>query len=134
MRFRFHHLSALLALLALTVVPVQGLWASVCPAEMGASVAQGMSVEASTSSGACTHGMAAVSDQAGPSTDGDRPGIPHCPPMPMGVAGSCATMMALPAGTYLSTEPSSPEALLPHFRNDTRDLLIAGAFFRPPIA
>lgn len=132
MRFGFHHLSALLALLALTVIPVQGLWASACPREMEASVARAVSAEASPSSGVCTHNVAA--DQAGPSSDGDRSDAPHCPPMPMGVAGSCATMLALPAGSYLSLEPSSPEALLPRFPNDARDLLISAVFFRPPIA
>jgi hypothetical protein len=132
MNLRFHHFAALFALLALTMGMVQGLWASTCLMEM--PVATTASTEAVAPSGMCTHGMIAVSDGTGPSQDDGGPGAPHCPFMPMGVAGSCGAVMALPAGSSLSLEPSSPEALLPRFPNEARDLLLAAAFFRPPIA
>ena len=132
MNTRFRHLAALFALSALTVGAVQGLWASTCPMEM--PVATTASMEAVAPSGVCTHGMTALSDRTASSQDEDRPDAPPCPFMPIGMAGSCGAVVALPAGSSISLEPSSPEALLPRFPDEARDLLLAAAFFRPPIA
>jgi hypothetical protein len=132
MNSRIRHVAALFALIALTIGTVQGLWASTCLMEM--PVATTASTEAAAPSGVCTHGMSAISDGISPSQDDGGTGAPHCPFMPMGVAGSCGAVMAFPAGSSLSLEPSSPEALLPRFPNEARDLLLAAAFFRPPIA
>lgn len=132
MSLRFRHLAALLALIALTVGTVQGLWASTC--RMGMPVVAAASAEATAPSGVCTHGMPAAPDGAGSSQDDGPPDAPRCPSMPMGMAGSCGAAIALPAGSAVLLEPSSPEALLPALPNEARDLLLTTAFFRPPIA
>jgi hypothetical protein len=133
MNSRFRNLAALFALLALTVGTVQGLWASTCLMEMAVDTTA--STEAVAPSAMCTHGMSAtISDRGGSYLTDGGPDAPHCPAMPMGVAGSCGAVMALPAGSSLSLEPSALEALLPRFPNEARDLLLAAAFFRPPIA
>lgn len=132
MNSRFRHLSALFALIALTMGMVQGLWASSCSMEM--PVATTASTEAVAPSGVCTHAMSALTDRVGSSQDDSGPDAPPCPFVPMGMAGSCGAVVALPAGSSVSLEPSSPEALLPRLPNEARDLLLAAAFFRPPIA
>lgn len=132
MNSRFRHVAALLALVALTAGVVQGLWASTCL--MAMPVATAASTEAAAPSGVCTHRMSAVSDGAGSSQDDSRSDTPHCPFMPSGMANSCGAAMALPAESSVALEPSSPDALLPRLRNEARDLLLAAAFFRPPIA
>ena len=135
MNSRFRHLAALFALIALIALiagAVQGLWASTCLMEM--PVITAVSTEAAASSGFCTHGMSAVEDRAGSSQDDSRPDESRCPFMPMGTAGSCGVITALPAESSFALEPSSPEALHSRLPNGARDLLLATAFFRPPIA
>lgn len=128
----FRHLAALIALVALTVGTVQGLLASTCLMEM--SVTTTSATEAAAPSGLCTHGMGPVADRADSSQGHGAPDAPHCPFTPMGLAGSCGAGIALAAESSISLEPSSPVALLPRFSNGARDLLLASAFFRPPIA
>lgn len=125
-------MAALFAIIALTAGAVQGLWASTCLMEM--SVTTTTSTEDAAPSVLCTHGMDPVADLTG-SSDGDSaPDAPHCPFTPMGFTGSCGAGIALGAESSISLEPSSPEALLPRFSNGAPDLLLAAAFFRPPIA
>jgi hypothetical protein len=134
MRSRFRFLAALFALLALTVTAVEGAWAAVCPVEMEMSADRATSVEANASSEACMHGVAVMHRGTAPSQDAGAPDAPRCPSMPAGTAGSCTGAAALPAEATLQPEPSTEGALLAISSENRRDLLLAAAFFRPPIA
>lgn len=132
MHSRFRHLAALFALIALTVGTVQGLWASTCLIDM--SVTTTASTEAAAPPTLCTHGMPSAAEGAGSSQDDSVPAPPECPFTPIGMAGSCGAGIALAAESSVSLEPSPSEALLPRSANEAGDLLLAAAFFRPPIA
>ena len=132
MNLSFRHIGALLALIALTVGTVQGLWASTCVMEM--SVVTTASTEAAAPFSGCPHGMSAVSTRVEASQEEGGPDAPRCPFMPMGVTGSCGTAMALSAQSPVSMDLSPGEILLPPFPKDVRDLLLVAPFFRPPIA
>lgn len=125
-------MAALFALIALTAGAVQGLWASTCLMEM--SVTAATSREAAAPPVPCTHGMGSVADRAASSGGDSAPDAPHCPFTPMGLAGSCGAGTALAAESPISLDPASPQPLLQRFSNGAPDLLLAAAFFRPPIA
>ena len=130
---RFRHIAALFALIALTALTVQGLWASTCLMGME-SLTSAVSEEVPASPVSCSHGATGAFGQTGPSHGEGPSDASNCPFMPMNMAGSCGALLALPAESYLSLESSSPEARHLPWPNDARDLILAAAFFRPPIA
>lgn len=130
MKFRFF--AGLFTLLALTVLVVQGLWASTCRAEMEPRVATtAPSVTAPVSVEACPAEMVQVSSS---SDEGSGSDAPHCPWMPLGMASSCVGVVALPVESLPQFAPSPEGTLSLGSPDQTRDLLFASAFFRPPIA
>ena len=132
MNSRLRHLVALIALIALTAGTVQGLRASTCPMKTALGVVASTKVAAPH--GVCAHGTIFVSDRTDSYPNGGGPDAPHCPLMPTGIAGSCNAVMALPSESPGALEPFFAQTLLPRLSNQTRDLLLAAAFFRPPIA
>lgn len=131
MKIRFRFLAGLLTLLALTTMVVEGLWASSCRAEAdlrtGATVA---SAAGGSSAKACTAEMV----QGSESPDDGAPDAPHCPWMPVGMASSCVGVAALPVASFPQFVPSPEGTLSLGSPDQTRDLLFASTFFRPPIA
>ena len=132
MKLRFHLLACLLAVLAFTATAVDGLWAAAERAEMGTGmVASALADGGAPSTEDCSVEMARVDYDC---FRGGSPGAPQCPSMPLGMASSCASGVALPAEWFPHLEPA-PEGT-PSLRSldQTRDLLLVLAFFRPPIA
>ena len=130
MSSRFRHLAAIFALIALTVGTVQGLWAATCHMEMSAETT---APPPPAQLGSGIHGVSALADGAGSSRDDAGPEAPHCPFAPMGMAGVCGPVTAVPAESSAATNPASAETRLPCLAIEARDLLLAHAFFRPPI-
>lgn len=131
MNSRLRHLVALIALIALTVGTVQGLRASTCPMKTALGVVA--STKVTSPHGVCVHGKIVVTDRTSSYPDGGSPDAPHCPLTPTGMAGSCNAVMALPSESPVALDPFFAQTLLPRFSNQARDLLLAAAFFRPPI-
>jgi hypothetical protein len=133
MKLRFRPLAALIALIGFLAVSAEGAWAAACTAnmEMGST-----SVSASVESQAkqCSADAAALRANGAEAPDGNDPGLPHCPSMPLGAAGACGAALALPADLAPQLAPSLREAQLSPRTNSAHELLLAGAFFRPPIA
>lgn len=132
MKARFRYLSALLALLALTVAAVQDLWASTCRVEMETAVAA--AAEPAAPSDACPHGIRMATLGTDSPREGPQSSLPDCPGMPMSVSGACGTAAALPEETGFASSYPPAGGLLPHRPDEARDLLIVAAFFRPPIS
>lgn len=132
MNLRLRYLVALIALTALTVGTVQGLRASTCPMKTAVGVVASTKVAAPH--GVCVHGKIVVSNRTDSYPDRGGPDAPHCPLMPTGIAGSCNAVMALPSESPVALEPFFAHTLLRRLSVQTRDLLLAAAFFRPPIA
>lgn len=131
MKLRFRFFAALLALLGLLTVSVEGAWAAACGAmevESTVSAADGV-----TQAKSCTAAAAAFHASGAEVPDGNGSDAPHCPSMPMG-ATACGVALALPAILSLQLSPVLPKAQLSPHTNSMRELLLAGAFFRPPIA
>lgn len=134
MRVRFPLLAGLLAALALTATAVEELWASTQYAEMGTRTVVAASAFVGTG-GSPTLDCATEVVHAHPSCHaGGNPEAPHCPGMPLGVASSCVGVAALPVASLPQFEPSPEGSLSLGSADQTRDLLFASAFFRPPIA
>lgn len=133
MKLRFRFLAALFALVALSLSTVGGVWAS-CAAEMEAETGAVSSLDAADPGTTCMAGTGM--SRAGDSVQGDgsHSGAPHCPTMPMGATGACGAALALPADSSPEIGLSILEARLSLSPDDTRDLLLAAHFFRPPIA
>lgn len=131
MKAHFRHLAALLALIALTAIAVQGLWASTCPLDMPSAVS---TTEVAGPEGSCVHAQPAVTSAANPGQNQGPSHAPDCPLMPMGMTGSCGAVVAVPAESTLTLAASLHEVRFPRMQNEVRDLLLATAFFRPPIA
>jgi hypothetical protein len=129
MKLRVRFLAALLALIGLLTFSVEGAWAASC-AEMG-SADSGMGHAAQAES--CSFGAAAVHANGADMPDGES-GAPHCPGMPMGAAGACGAALALPTDSSPELAHSVLEAQLSLPADRVHELLLAGAFFRPPIA
>ena len=137
MRIRFHLLAGLLAVLALTATAVEGLWASTQHAEMGtrtivaaSALIRGPSAPVSPADCPAEMAHSRSSCQGG----GGNPNAPPCPSMPLGMVSSCAGAVALPVESFPHFEPSPEGTRSLRSPDQTRDLLLALAFFRPPIA
>lgn len=132
MRIRFHLLAGLLAVLALTATAVEGLWASAPRAEMELRTAvAASSVIERPSTPDCTAEMARAHTSC---QRHGGPDAPPCPSMPLGAGSACVGATALPAESFPKVEPSPEASMSPGSPDQTRDLLFALAFFRPPIA
>jgi hypothetical protein len=135
MKVRFHFLAGLLALLALTATAVEGLWASTHRAEMGTRTIAAASARMDGPSAPVAPDCPAEMAHAHPSCQGGgNPDAPQCPSMPLGMASSCMGAVALPVESFPHFEPSPEGTLSLRSPDQTRDLLLALAFFRPPIA
>lgn len=133
MKLRFRFLTALFALLGLLTVSVDGAWASTCAAgmEMESAATAVRPVSQDTSCGAA---MAALATTGAELPGEDHTGGSECPSMPMSAAGGCGAALALPGYASPLLESSSPEAQSFVPTDNARELLLAAAFFRPPIA
>ncbi len=128
MKIRFRSLAALVALIALSLFWVEGLWASMCPTamEMGGPTAE--VADMGPASDACPTGMPLPGD-----SDGGRSDAPHCPFVPVG-ASYCAVGVPLAADVGTPEVPSSEGASLAGSPDHAKDLLLAVALFHPPRA
>ena len=133
MRLRFRFLTALFALLGLLTVSVDGAWASACAAGMETESAAS-TVRPATQAMSCAAEMAVSHTNRAALPDGSDSGGPECPSMPMSAAGACGAALALPGYDSLLLEPSTPEAQSFVPTDHAHELMLAAAFFRPPIA
>ena len=133
MKLRFRFFAALLALVGLLAFSVEGAWATTCASSMETESASG-SAGIAAQAMSCSAEASAVRGNVKGMPDGNESGAPHCPSMPMGAAGACGVMLALPADLSPQLTSILPEAQLSPRTESVRELLLAGAFFRPPIA
>ena len=131
MRVRFHLLAGVLALLALTATAVEGLWMA-AHAEMGTRTAVAASALAHVPSTPDCPAEMVHTHSSCPA--GGNPDAPQCPSMPLGMAGSCVGAVALPVEPVPGSNPSLEVRPPLRSPDQTRDLLLAVAFLRPPIA
>lgn len=132
MRVRFHLLAGLLAVLAVAATAVAGLWASTQHAEMGPPTALAASALIDAPSiPDCSAEMASPHPSC---PSGGNPDVPQCPSMPLGMASACVGGVALPVESFPLLEPSPEGTPSLGSPDHTRGLLLALAFFRPPIA
>jgi hypothetical protein len=132
MKLRPRFFAALFALIGLLTVSVSGAWAATCATTMetgSAAPAAGAVAPAMPCSGA-----ASLHAQGTELPDGHESGTSPCPSMPMSATGACGAVLALPADPSPRLAPSLSEAQLSPDTDSVRELLLAGAFFRPPIA
>lgn len=132
MRLRFHLLAGLLALLALTATAVEGLWMATQRAEMGTRTA--VAASALTNGPSTPDCPAEMVHTHLSCPAGGNPDAPQCPSMPLGMASSCVGAVALPVESVPCSKPSLKVGPPLRFPDQTRDLLLAVAFLRPPIA
>lgn len=133
MKLRFRFLAALLALIGLLTFSVEGVWAATCASNMEVRPAAG-SADQTAQVMSCAAEASAVRGNGAEMPDGNEPGAPHCPSMPMGATGACGAVLALPADVSPQLTSILPEAQLSPRTDRVHELLLAGAFFRPPIA
>ena len=133
MELRFRFLSALLALIGLLTFSVEGVWATTCASNMEVGSVAG-SVDQTAQELSCSAEASVVRGNGAEMPDGSESGAPHCPSMPMGAAGACGAVLALPADAPPQLTSYLPEAQLSPRTESAHELLLAGAFFRPPIA
>ena len=130
MKLRFRFLAALFAFLGLLTVSVEGAWAAACGMEMET----GSATSTTTQGERCSLGADVSLGHDAGLPDGTGSGAPHCPAMPMGAAGACGAAAALPAHPSPPLIASTLDARLSPVQGDLRELLLAVAFFHPPIA
>lgn len=130
MKLRFRLLAALFATLGLLTVSVEAAWAAPCAVDMES----GSEARAATQGERCSSEMAVSLSHETGLPDGNHSGAPHCPAMPMGAAGACGVAAALPADSSPPMIASALEARLAPIQGNLRELLLAVAFFHPPIA
>ena len=133
MKLRFRFLAALFALFGLLTVSADGAWASTCAAGMEMESAAETLRHASQDT-YCGAAMAALATTGAELPGEDHAGGSECPSMPISAAGACGAALALPGYASPLLESSSPEAESFVPTDDARELLLAAAFFRPPIA
>lgn len=136
MRLRFRALAALLALFALSLSWVPGVWASTCEPGMAGMGVESMLVapaDVSSTELDCPTNTG-MSHSGGTETGQDKADTPACPFGPMAASGACAVAPLLPARAPVSLAPSPEGALLVVSPDPMRDLLSVFAFFRPPRA
>jgi hypothetical protein len=133
MKLRFRFLAALFALIGLLAISVEGVWAATCAAQMEAGSAA-PSADRAAQAQSCSADAAAFRVNDADPAGGSDSDAPHCPSMPMGAAGACGAVLALPADLSPQFAPSLPESRLSPRTESLHELLLAGAFFRPPIA
>lgn len=132
MKLRFRFLAALLALVGLLTFSVEGAWAATCTSNMETEPAGGPADQL-TQVMSCSASSAVRGNDA-ELPNGNEPGAPYCPSMPMGAAGACGAALAVPADVSPQLTSILPEAQLSPRTDRVHELLLAGAFFRPPIA
>ena len=133
MKLRFHFLAALLALIGLLTFSVEGVWAATCASDMEAGSTND-SIDQTAQAMSCSAEASVVRGNDAELPDGNESGAPHCPSMPMGAGGACGAVLALPADVSPQLTSFLPEAQLSPLTDRVHELLLAGAFFRPPIA
>lgn len=136
MRIHSHLLAGLLAVLVLSVTALEGLWASTQRAEMGTrTVITASTLVDGPSAPDSTPGCPAEMARTHPSCQGgSNPDAPPCSSMPLGMASSCVGAVAIPVESFADFEPSPEGTRSLGSPDQTPDLLLALAFFRPPIA
>lgn len=130
MKLRVRFLAALVALLGLLTFSVQGAWAATCVTNMD----MGFSVDPASAGPSCSADAAALHAPDAQVPDSGAPSAPHCPILPMGAGAGCGAVFAVTSGPALPLTPSPVEARLSPRADDMREFLLAGVFFRPPIA
>ncbi|MBW3570512.1 MAG: hypothetical protein KY467_05355 [Gemmatimonadetes bacterium] len=130
MKLRFRFLAALLALFGFLTSSVQGAWAATCASNME----MGVSADAASAGPSCSVEAVAFRAPDGHDSDTGGPIAPHCPTMPMGAGGACGAFSAVASDPALPVTTSPVEARLSPHADDVREFLLAGVFFRPPIA
>lgn len=133
MKLRSRFLAALLALVGLLTVSVNGAWAATCAADMEVECGA-PSAQVATEMQSCAADVSATRTDCSGLPDGSGSSAPHCPSMPLSTANACGVVLALPAEVSLQTVLSLPEARLFPRTEHAHELLLAAAFFRPPIA
>lgn len=126
---RFRLVAALLTLLTLSLTVVEGVWASTCVPGMETG---GAPAAATMHDGHMDMGAPSGSERAEDAgTETGSPTMPRCPLAP--ASGSCVALtVSLPAHVPDSFVPSPTGVLLLTAPVQSRDLLVASAFFRPP--
>lgn len=133
MKLRFRLLGAFFALIGLLTFSVEGVWAATCATNMEAESATS-SVEQASQAQSCSVDAAASRANDADLPNGNDSGSPHCPRMPMDAAGTCGAALALPAAISPQLISTPPELQLAPRTDRVPELLLARAFFRPPIA
>lgn len=133
MKLRFRFLAALFALFGLLTFSVEGVWAATCATNMEAGSAA-PSADRAAPAQSCSAEAASLRPSGAELPGGNDSGAPHCPSMPMGPTGACGAVLALPADVSPQLTSTLPEAQLSPRTDRVHELLLAGAFFRPPIA
>jgi hypothetical protein len=129
MIFPRRSLAALMALLLLSGMVVEGLAASLCPPDMQGHAA---AVSLSTESGAHA-GMHHQSGEPTGDSEGSHSSAPPCAP---GMAGAGSSCLAVPLPASASdVNPVLPVSAVPLlFVDGTHDELVVSPHFRPPRA
>lgn len=134
MNHRFRFLAALLALIGLLTFSVQGAWAATCAVNMETE-SSSLAADPLTQAPSCADMGAGAHAEDVDFPDGDSgPAAPHCPAMPMGVAGACGAVLATLSDASPVLTPPLVEAQISPRMDSVRESLLAGVFFRPPIA
>lgn len=133
MKLRFRFFATLLALVGLLAVSVQGAWAASCAASMGPEHGA-PSVSGGTEAHLCSAEVTASRAGGSELPDGSGSGAPSCPSMPMSATSGCGAVLALPAVVSPHLASFSSDARLSPRTDSAHELLLAAAFFRPPIA
>ena len=128
---RIRVFAALFALIALSLAGVGGLWASTCAPDVDSGTA---SAAASLMDG-CGGEMASMMNVDRPEdTKSTQPEGPQCPMAPVASSGACTTVATVPSEAADFSVLSLENVIVPLSPDQTRDLLLSSAFFRPPRA
>lgn len=129
MMIRIRVFAALFALIALSLAGAGALWASACASNSGTAAAP-----VSTTEG-CGEAMASMMEADGSEdSKSTHPEGPQCPMAPVASSGACSTVATVPAEAPDLSAFSPENAIVPLSAEQTRDLLLVSAFFRPPRA
>ncbi|CAN5208466.1 hypothetical protein BH24GEM2_BH24GEM2_14950 [soil metagenome] len=129
MKLQLRSFAALLALIALSIFLVEGVWASTCAPGMGMEAGAVASMGGAGSQAECPD---AVLESPASGGQHDQPAAPDCP-LAL-AAGSCAVAATLPAHAPETLVPLPEGALLTISPDYMRDLLLVSALFHPPRA
>lgn len=131
MNSRFRGLAALLALLALSLFWVEGLWASMCSADMEME----MPVAAQATDAGAPAAPPMARGQTGQSHEQDGKGsqAPDCPLTAAGAA-SCTGAVALAPSSAVPSVVAAADEFAVASSDHAKDLLLAISLLRPPRA